>query len=372
MPPLRIAIIGCGGITQMMHLPYLLDHPEKFQVVAISDVSESVVQAVGLHFGIAARYTDWRAMLAHPGIEAVCIAHSGSHHDTVMGAMDAGVHIFVEKPLGWNVRETRAIAERAAQYNKIIQLAYHKIYDPATAYVKEQIATMRDLGYARITVLHPADELGRSPYRIRGANGAITEGHVDTGTWAEQVALQLRAFTGGTLAPLVDESLGARKGDARLRLGYAILAQSMIHQIYMLHELLGAPERVLHTDIWRDGLSIHALLAYPNDLRVTLDWHYLQHLKDYQEEYAFFGNHDRVTLTLPSPYFRNFPSPVTIQGHEGELTWTKQVIVSYDEAFRRELIAFHDNVTRHCPPHTGVADALRHAELTQQLIDAAV
>jgi hypothetical protein len=75
-------------------------------------------------------------------------------------------------------------------------------------------------------------------------------------------------------------------------------------------------------------------------------------------------------LQLPSPYLRNFPSPVIVQGGEGELAWEKKITVSYDEAFRNELLEFHDNVTKKKQPETTVAEALQHMEFTQQLIDA--
>ena len=94
-------------------------------------------------------------------------------------------------------------------------------------------------------------------------------------------------------------------------------------------------------------------------------------MKDYKEEYAFFGNSDRVYMTLPSPYLDSFPSPVTVQGGDGELAWEKKVIVSYDEAFRRELLAFYDNVQGNKTPISSVEDALKHARFIQQMIDKA-
>jgi hypothetical protein len=128
---------------------------------------------------------------------------------------------------------------------------------------------------------------------------------------------------------------------------------------------------VLSTDLWRGGLSMHSIFTYPNGLHVTLDWHWLSSLKDYREEYAFFTNDNRIYLTFPSPYMRNFPTPITVQGHEGELAWEKKIIVSYDEPFRLELLAFHDNVISRRQPETGVAEALEHAHFIQQMIDAA-
>lgn len=369
--PLRIGLIGCGAIAQIMHIPYLVEYAEKFDLVALSDYDAAVLAAVADRFHIQRRYTDWRELMAQSDIDAVVICHSGSHRDSVLAALDADKHIFAEKPLAWNVRETEEIAARAAQSDRILQMAYHKRYDPGYFYAREAVQQMKDIGFARITVLHPANELGFSPHRIRRGNGIITEGHIDPGTWESQVQGQRLGLAEGDLAAAVDEALGTRKADPRLRLAYGILTVSLIHQVYMLYGFLGEPTRVINTDIWRDGLSIHTVVEYPNQLHCTLDWHFLSHLKDYSEEYAFYGNFDRVHLQFPSPYFRNFPSPVIIQGGEKELSWEKRVIVSHQEAFLNELLAFYECVTNGTSPATSVQDAVMHSRFIQQVIDAA-
>lgn len=370
---LRIGLIGCGAIAQIMHIPYLLDDSEKFDLVALSDLHQPTLEAVANQYSIAGRYTDWRRLIARDDIDAVVICHNGSHKDSILAALDSDKHIFVEKPMTWNWREAEEVAIRAAQSNKIVQIGYHKLYDPGFRYAKQELNKMHDVGYARITVLHPANELGLSPYRIRRGNGIISEGHIDPGTWEGQVQGQLAGFSGGDLEPLVDEVLGAHKDNPTLRLGLGIITVSLIHQIYTLWGFLGAPERVVYTSFWREGMSIHAELEYSDSLHCTLDWHFLSHLKDYREEYAFYGNHERVIMQLPSPYFRNFPSPVIVQGGEGELAWEKRVTVNYEEAFRDELRAFYDNVQHGRQPEYGsVTDAVQHMRFMQQLIDAAV
>jgi predicted dehydrogenase len=368
--PLRVGVVGCGAIAQIMHIPYLVEYREHFKLMALADMSRPVLDAVADFYHIADRYTDWRDLLARDDIDAVVLSHSGSHYATVMAALDANKHIFVEKPLAWNLREVEAIADRASKSDRIVQIGYHKLYDPGYTYAREAVQQMKDIGFSRITVLHPANELGFSPYRLRRGNGVIVEGHVDVGTWDEQIKGQLAAFATGEVAQLVDEALGERRTDPRMRLGYGIVTISLIHQIYMMYGFLGEPKRVVSADLWRDGESIHALIEYPNDLRVSIDWHFLSHLKDYREEYAFYGNHERVTLQFPSPYFRNFPSPVIIQGGEGELAWEKKITVSHDEAFRNELLAFHTNVVKNQTPATTVNDALKHARFSRSLIEA--
>ncbi len=372
MSRLRVGVIGCGAIGQVAHIPYLNRYNERFELVALSDIHRPTLDAVGDHYHVDGRHTDWRELVARQDVDAVVICHNGSHRDTAIGALEAGKHVFVEKPLAWNVREVREVAAVAAQSNRILQMGYHKLHDPAFAYTKAQLDQMQDVGFGRITVLHPANELGLSPHRILRGNGAVQEGHVDTGTWDQQVQAQLAGDAGGSLESLVDEALGARKDDQALRLAYGQLNGSIIHQVYTLYGFLGAPSRVINANVWRDGLSIHALLEYPDDLRVTLDWHFLQDLKDYREEYAFFGNHERVAMQLPSPYFLNFPSPVIVQGHEGETAWEKRIVVNYEEAFANELLAFYDNVQAgRKPALCSIDDAVAHAEFIQQVIDKA-
>ncbi len=300
---LRVGLIGCGAIAQIMHIPYLVEYDEKFELVALADNYRPVLDAVADRYHVKDRYSDWRELMSRDDIEAVVICHSGSHRDSVIAAVDANKHVFVEKPLGWNLRETQEVAERVSRSDRIVQMGYHKLYDPAFAYAKEHVQKMRDLGFVRITVLHPVNELGFSPHRLRRGNGVIVEGHVDPGTWEDQVRGQLNGLAGGELTALVDEVLGARKDDTRLRLGYGMMTVSLIHQVYMMFGFLGEPLRVVRTEIWREGESIHSVLEYPYDVRCTIDWHFLSHLKDYREEYAFFGNYDRVILQFPSPYF---------------------------------------------------------------------
>jgi predicted dehydrogenase len=368
---LRVGLVGCGAIAQIMHIPYLLDYDDYFDLAVISDSHKPVLDDVGERYHIERRYTDWRELLTQDDLDAVLLCHSGSHRDTVIAAVDAGKHVLVEKPLAWNIREGEEIAAHVAGSDRIVQVAYHKLYDPSFAPAREEVQGIDDLGFARITVLHPTNELGFSPYRIRRGDGQIDEGHLDPGTWDRQVQGQLRAFAGGDLSPLVDEALGARKDDPRLRLAYGLITVSLIHQIYMLHGLLGDPLRVIDTQVWREGMSIHAVIEYPNEARCTLDWHYLSHLKDYREEYLFCGNHRRVRLEFPGPYYRNFPSPLTVQDGEGEMNWEKRIVFSLDEAFRNELLAFHACVTQGKPPRTTVQDGLHHLRFGQQLIDAA-
>ena len=44
--PLRIGVIGCGAVAQIMHIPYLCDYDEHFQLVALATVSGSTGKVI--------------------------------------------------------------------------------------------------------------------------------------------------------------------------------------------------------------------------------------------------------------------------------------------------------------------------------------
>ncbi len=369
MAKIRVGVMGCGGIAQMMHIPYLIEIPD-FELVALSDTNEAVMNDVGAKFHVERRYTDWRELLAQTDLDAVAILHSGSHRETVIAALDAGKHVFVEKPLAWTLRETLDVQQRAAASDRVVQLGYHKLYDPGFAFAKEHLAEIDDLAFVDCTVLHAADSFNRAPYPILRGSGDIGQFDYNLPDWETMLRDTQENMLTGEFGSLIGEALGERRGDPRLHFGFGMLAASVIHQIYTLFGFLGDPLEVLHADFWRGGHSMHILFAFPNEVRCAINWHNLPYLNDYRETYSFYGNHKRMKFELPGPYYRNVPSPVTLQGGDGELSWEKRVIVSYREAFHNELLAFADSIVNGTPTRASIADAVKHSRFIEDIVRA--
>ena len=75
-----------------------------------------------------------------------------------------------------------------------------------------------------------------------------------------------------------------------------------------------------------------------------------------------------MTLTFPAPYLIHFPSPLIVQGGEGELAWEKRITVSHEEAFHRELRVFYRNIREDLKPTTSVDEAVKHMRFIQEVI----
>ena len=130
--PLRVAVVGCGGIAQMMHLPTLAERPDLFTIAALADVSRATAEAVAARYGVGTVSTDYRDVVGRPDVDAVLLASSGSHAEPAMAALGAGKHLFVEKPLAFGRAETERIAEAARRSPGRLMIGYHKRFDPPT------------------------------------------------------------------------------------------------------------------------------------------------------------------------------------------------------------------------------------------------
>ena len=61
---LKVGVIGCGLIAQVMHLHYLRELSEQFEIAALCDVSEELRAACARDYGVTQTFADWRDLIA--------------------------------------------------------------------------------------------------------------------------------------------------------------------------------------------------------------------------------------------------------------------------------------------------------------------
>jgi len=155
---------------------------------------------------------------------------------------------------------------------------------------------------------------------------------------------------------LLREFIGFATDDA----GYAtakVILTSLCHDVNALRGVLGEPTDVLACDATHDGGCIHTLFAFGSNLRCAYSFLYLPEPRDYREELAFYGGNARVRIVFPSPFLRNMPTELFVSRTDDGAAAETRLIVSYEEAFKEELRAFHHNVTTGTRPETDLADA---------------
>ncbi len=134
MPPvtdqLRIGIIGVNGIGQA-HL-WSLRQSERSCAAAVCDIDEPRAEKAGADFDVPA-FADLGAMLASGTVDAVVVATpAGTHGQIARDALDAGMHVYCEKPIAPTADEGYALARHAHEAQRTLQVGFqfrfHKGY----------------------------------------------------------------------------------------------------------------------------------------------------------------------------------------------------------------------------------------------------
>ena len=110
--PIRVGLLGLGRAGNGMHVNALKERTDKYRVVAACDLIEERRQKVTDTFGCRT-YESAEELVKDPEIELVVIAtRSCDHYRHAVMALEAGKHVFLEKPVTLSVAEAIDLFER--------------------------------------------------------------------------------------------------------------------------------------------------------------------------------------------------------------------------------------------------------------------
>jgi UDP-2-acetamido-3-amino-2,3-dideoxy-glucuronate N-acetyltransferase len=131
-----IAVIGCGGWGKNLVRNFF----ELGALVAVCDTDSEVANSFAKEFRAEAMSED--EIMADSRIDALVIANPAEHHVTLaMKAIEAGKHIYVEKPLALNVAQAQQISIYGKQMGKIVMVGHILQYHSAFIKLKEVVAS---------------------------------------------------------------------------------------------------------------------------------------------------------------------------------------------------------------------------------------
>jgi predicted dehydrogenase len=108
----QVGVIGAGQIGQK-HLEIYQGIPD-VEVVAVADINPALGQAVGQKFAIPRVYCDFRELLAQKDILAVDVClHNNLHMPVTTAALEAGKHVYCEKPMAGSYRDAETMFQAA-------------------------------------------------------------------------------------------------------------------------------------------------------------------------------------------------------------------------------------------------------------------
>ncbi len=145
-----------GGRFGEMHLRAFaqMQREGRAELVGLADIDEAVLARRHDQYGVAG-FSDFKAMLERTAPDAVTIATPDHvHHEAAVCCLRAGKHVLIEKPMDVTLPGCRDIVDLAEARDLLVQVNFHKRYDPYHAHLRDLVANgcLGDIlyGYAHI------------------------------------------------------------------------------------------------------------------------------------------------------------------------------------------------------------------------------
>lgn len=350
---LKVGVVGCGQIAQIMHLPYL--HDLKFyKIQALSDISQSLLSELGKKYNVDEEnlYLDYNEMIEKADIDIVLVCNK-NHYDPIVKAIGKRKHIFVEKPLAFNVREAEEIKELVEKSNVKLMVGYMKCYDPGFVYAQEKVKELENISMVRVHNFSGAFDLLDSIYDLHSRTDVPKE-VFKKGKEIERASMI--------------EELGEGRED--LIPAYFNYIYGLVHDTVLLRRFFGENIEILYADVY-NGSDMSVIMQW-GVTRVIMEIGFADDMEIWDEKIHVYSGKCNLSIDFPFPYLKNYPTVVNVNENiKGTMTnQNKATISSFDEAFRLEWKHFYDCIINDKEPLTNVREGLLDVKLAGDIMRA--
>ncbi len=135
-----VGVVGFGAYFRAMLLPLLREHTG-FRLAAACSRSGLTIRAAVENDGFAKGTTDYRELIADPGVDLVYVAtRHDLHFEIARAAVEAGKHVFVEKPMTMTSAQGRELVEAVARKGVLLTVGFNRRFSPHGARLRELVA----------------------------------------------------------------------------------------------------------------------------------------------------------------------------------------------------------------------------------------
>jgi predicted dehydrogenase len=123
MKKVRVALVGTGGISQVVRIP-TLKKMEDVDLVALCDIDRSKASFIANKYDIKNVYDDIEHLLRQEKLDGIFICTPNNlHYPMALAAIQQKVPALIEKPVALNAQQAKKIAKKAAEANIPVMVA---------------------------------------------------------------------------------------------------------------------------------------------------------------------------------------------------------------------------------------------------------
>jgi len=340
----RIGFVGVGTMGQCAHLKNYVTLTD-CEVIAIAELRPKLARRVAARYSVPNVYRDHREMLATERLDGIVAVQQFTQHGLLVPELlEAGVPVFIEKPLAGSIEVGEKIVQAVKKSGTWLMVGYHKRSDPATMYVKTEVDKLKRSG-----------ELGKMRYvRILMPPGDwVQNGFVDLIRSDEVVQLECDP-------PASDM-------DEETYKEYLSFVNYYIHQINLLRHLFGEPYHVEYADpsgvllVARSKDNVTGVIEM-SPYSTTLDW---------QESALVCFEHGWINLRLPAPLAYNRPGKVEIFRDPGGRVVPQTIVpqLPWIHAMRQQSMNFVKAIKGEMKPMCEAEEALEDLKVARGYLE---
>lgn len=353
MGKLRVGIVGCGEVTQILHLPSLYQLNHQFEVTALCDISPTALNGVSDVWGIQRRYSDYHELVSDTEIDVVLVANPNvDHSETILAAARAGKHVLVEKPMCMTLEEADSIMNAERETGVTIQVGYMRRYAPAFVEACQRVAALDNIRFARIH-----DFLGENRQFIEATSRVIR---------GDDIPAAVKSAGSERSRHRIEQAIGSVP--TALSNAYGLLLGLGSHDLSAMREILGVPRGVLYAAQRNNGRYMSAAFDYGDFV-----CHYetgIDKIARFDACIEVFGVTSVIRVDYDTPYVRNLPITLTITEAESDHTASVKQSVTWGDPFVVEWSAFYENVTHGQRAKSSPQDSREDLLLFREMIKA--
>ena len=135
-PQLRIASVGLGDIAQKAYLPLVCTHPGIIPVFCTRNTT--TLDALQVKYRVAEAYDTLEALIAARPDAAMVHSATDSHAAMVAPLLEAGIPVFVDKPLANSLDATEALIDLARRSGTLLFVGFNRRYAPLISHLRDR------------------------------------------------------------------------------------------------------------------------------------------------------------------------------------------------------------------------------------------
>ncbi len=185
--PLRIGLVGAGGIVKSRHLPGFRKI-DGVELVTVCNRSHESSEAVAREWDIAEVDEDWRDLVARPDLDIIVIGTwPYLHRDITSAALMAGKHVFCQARMTMNLADARHMYELSQLSDKVTAICPPPHVMSVDKLVKQMLADgyLGELRHVRLTSLSGGGAAPDQPASWRQIQAYSGLNAMAMGIWAE-------------------------------------------------------------------------------------------------------------------------------------------------------------------------------------------